>query len=287
MGVEVDQALCTHEGGPLGELLLGPGMPCDVLAVGEPCAQPVRDVLQEEHQAERGSADGLQPLTHGLRALPVLDGAVDAAELVGEPRRRGVRDDPPVVHQGEALEGVPENPVGGHGVGCQFAPGAESGRAETVLVEGGQVEEVGRRSGVLGLEVRQRDPLDEDLPSADVQLRRPAADAGAVCRGRGHEVGDPAVAQRRQPGGDGLVGGQTRGVLRMHVPSLPGSCGGRSRQGTRHEASPLVGSFVRYAGSLTAGPVAACSRVMWRRRVGRPSIGLATPQAALLQISSL
>ena len=198
--------------------------------------------------------------------------------------------DPPVVHQGEALVVVPENPVGGHGVHGQLAPGPEPGRAEPVLVEDGQVEEVRRRSGVLGLEVRQRDPLDEDPRSVDVQLRRPAADAGAVRRGRGHEVGDPAVAQQstagwRRPGG--------WPDARRTVDACAVSPGGRAEVGVVRVLAmrlhpPCVGSFVRvYAGSLTAGPAAARSRVMRRRRVGRPSIGLATPQAAPLQTSSL
>lgn len=49
----------------------------------------------------------------------------------------------------------------------------------------------------------------------------------------------------------------------------------------------LTTGSVLYAGLLTAEPAAARSRVTWRRRVGSPSVGLATPQAAPLQISSL
>jgi hypothetical protein len=45
--------------------------------------------------------------------------------------------------------------------------------------------------------------------------------------------------------------------------------------------------FVLYATAGTAGSAAARSPVTRRRRVGSPSVGLATPQAAPLQISSL
>ncbi|WP_449341469.1 response regulator [Streptomyces canarius] len=92
---------------------------------------------------------------------------------------------------------VAEGPVRGHGVHGKLPPGTEPGRAHPVLVEHRQFEDVRRRPHVLRAQfgVRQRDPLDEDAYSVDVQLCRPAADARPE-RGSGcHGLPEPVVAQ--------------------------------------------------------------------------------------------
>jgi len=127
-----------------------------------------------------------------------------------------------VVHQRKALVLVPEDPVGGHGVHGQLAPGPESGRPHSVLIEHRQPEEVRRGPRVLRprLDVRQRDPLDEDPRAIDVQFRGPAADAGSERPGGRHGLTELTITQQGQAGGYGPVSGEPRGVQGVWMAHL-------------------------------------------------------------------
>src|SRR2546430_1591600 len=92
-GVEMDESARAHEAGPADQSLLHPrvrGVVPGVPMLLQPRGEGLRNVYQEQQQAGRGPADGLQPLAYGGRTLPVRDRPVDVSELVGEPLGRRV-----------------------------------------------------------------------------------------------------------------------------------------------------------------------------------------------------
>jgi hypothetical protein len=80
--------------------------------------------------------------------------------------------------------------------------------------------------------------------------------------------------------GDPVVRGEDRGGRVGAVEQVGDGGWGVAKLSVEANSDPAAAA--RYAGA----PV-LCPAVTGRRRVGRPSIGLATPQAAPLQISSL
>jgi hypothetical protein len=67
------------------------------------------------------------------------------------------------------------------------------------------------------LGVRQGDSLDEHPRAVDVQLRRPAADAGPEWVGGGHGLAEPTGTQQRQLRGHGPISGEPRGIPRVRA----------------------------------------------------------------------
>lgn len=238
------QLVVDHDAGSFGGLLAGLDLPA------QPVVQVLRDVLQEQHDARRGPLHRLDPAADPRPAAPVRDSAFHVGQLLGE-RLSAVGQDPPVVHQGEALVVPGEHPAGRHDLHGELPPGAEPGAADgadAVVTEDRQPEQVRRGANILGaeLEIGQAHLLDEDRGAVDVQQNRLPADAGSDRYGGVHELTQPAITAQRQCCGHGAVGGQTgtaghvRALQRCLQPGTRSSCGQVGKHHGRFRRQPLT-----------------------------------------------
>src|ERR1019366_1469531 len=120
----------------------------------------------------RGPREGLESLEDRRRTVPIGDGPLALSSLLGRGRtRRWLWQRSPVVQHGKALAPLAEYPVGRHGVCRQLSPHAKAGRADPILIEGWELEEVGGGHGIVlaSLQLGARNSLHEHRCTLDVQ----------------------------------------------------------------------------------------------------------------------